>query len=138
MSASVKWDGLAQLREDLRRMPADLTADATVIMNRRVDAAESAIKAGYPDRTGDLKDHVKRVVNNAGQFGVRITLTNTSKLAFIFEHGTMARHTALGANRGIMPAGNVFVPPIVKERTLMYEELKALLEKTGARVSGEP
>lgn len=136
MSARVTWDGLAELREQLRNLPADLTDEARDIVTDTANAAAAEVEAGYPSRTGDLRSKVRVVVEHGGQFGVSVVVKNTSPLAQIFESGTQARHTALGANRGAMPPGRVFVPVMVRRRRVMYERLQEILTRRGLTVSG--
>ncbi len=133
---SFTFDGLAELREELRRLPAELTGEAGHIIEAATNAATHEIKAGYPVRTGELRDHVEGSVVTSG-FAVVGTVRNTSPLAYIFENGTQARHTALGADRGVMPPGHVFIPAIARERRRMYEDLKDLLVRHGLEVSGD-
>jgi hypothetical protein len=61
---------------------------------------------------------------------------STAKHAALFEIGTQARHTNIGANRGSMPPGKIFVPVVVRKRRAMYERLKELLVRHGAKVNG--
>jgi hypothetical protein len=49
----------------------------------------------------------------------------------------MARHTALGADRGAMPAGHTFIRIDVEERRAMYEAFRALLVEAGLTVTGD-
>ena len=63
---------------------------------------------------------------------------NVAPHANIFENGTQARHTRIGANRGSMPPGHVFVPRIVRARHRLTQELKDMVARTtGAQVSGD-
>jgi hypothetical protein len=135
--ASVKWSGLDELIADLRHLPADLALEASGIVVSAGNDAAQAIRDAYPERTGDLKNHVIVVPIDLGSFGAGVAVKNTSKLAYIFENGTQARHTSIGANRGSMPPGHVFVPRIIRYRRAMYDALKDLLVRHGLRVSGD-
>jgi len=134
MSCAWKWEGLEELRAALRTLPADLAGEAYHIVDGTVNAAAGEIKAGYPP--GELQDKLDWDTTTDG-FGVRGIIQNTSPIAWLFEHGTQARHTALGLNRGAAPAAHVFVPAIVRQRLKMYDALKAMLERHGLVVSGE-
>lgn len=137
MSAnSVRWDGLDELRDELRRLPAELAGEASAIVLRAATAAKEEIIAAYPRRTGNLRTHVSVSKQAAGPYGAGAIVKNTAKHAYIFENGTEARHTALGADRGSMPPGHVFIPIAMRRRRAMYEQLKALLETHGAKVTG--
>jgi hypothetical protein len=54
----------------------------------------------------------------------------------MFENGTMVRHTRIGANRGAMPPGHVFVPTAIRHRAAMYRNLRDMLEREGLLVTG--
>jgi hypothetical protein len=135
MSNRLTWSGLAELRDELRRLPAELAGEASAIV---IGAAEGA-KADmhYPRRTGNLADHLYVTKAPAGIYGAGAVVKNTAKHAWLFENGTQARHTAIGANRGSMPPGHVFLPAVIRRRRAMYDQLKALLVRHGLVVSGE-
>src|SRR5688500_3598157 len=101
--------GLDELRNALRRLPADLADDADEIVYGAATDAKNAVAAGYPSRTGNLKKGLK-VTREKSTFSAGAVLKNTAPHANIFEAGTQARHTDLGAFRGSMPPGRVFVP----------------------------
>jgi hypothetical protein len=132
----LEFVGLAELKAELRKLPTELVNEARQIVLVAVEEAADDIRDGYPRRTGDLKDKVKTTHEHTA-FGAIGKVKNTSKHALPFEVGTQARHTALGANRGSMPPGNVFRPAIAKKKREMYEGLKALLERHGLQVSGD-
>lgn len=131
------FEGLEELRAALRDLPAELVGEASSIVMGAAEEASTAIVAAYPNRTSNLRDHVTISTQAAGRFGTAAVVKNTSKLAYIFENGTQARHTSLGANRGSMPPGHVFIPRVIKARRRMYEHLKALLQRAGLVVSGD-
>jgi hypothetical protein len=136
MSNTLTFEGLDDLRAALRALPADLAQEAGDVIVETVNNAADEIVAAYPDRTGHLRGGVKFSVERS-DFGVIGTVKNTANLAWIFELGSQARHTELGANRGSMPPGHVFVPIVMKRRRQMFEELKTVLEKQGLEVSGD-
>lgn len=137
MSASVKWNGLDELRAALRTLPADLTAEASFLVEGAANGAAAEIKAAYPVRTGTLRDGLIVSHREKGKFSAGAIVKNTSKHAWLFESGTQARHTALGANRGSMPPGHVFLPIVIRKRRQLYGQLKALLQRHGLTVRGE-
>jgi hypothetical protein len=126
--------GLNELIEELRHLPASLVGDASPIVTDSAEAAKAEIVANYPNRTGELRSKVTVQVIAAGPFGTAMAVRNSSKLAYIFENGTQARHTALGANRGSMPPANVFIPAVMRHRRTMYERLKEVLTRAGLLV----
>jgi hypothetical protein len=133
---SMRIDGLDDLRALLRRLPAELRDEATGIVQGSANAAAEEIRAAYPDRTGNLRDHVFVSTTVEGTFGVGARVRNTAKHAWLFENGTQTRQTALGANRGAMPAGNVFIPRVIRHRTEMMRALRAMVEAHGLTVTG--
>lgn len=133
----LKFDGLEELRKELRALPDSLTYDASTIVLDCADSASREIKDAYPNVTGDLRDKVEVVqVQGSGKGFAGAVVVNSSKLANIFENGSQARHTAIGANRGSMPPGHVFIPRVIKWRRVMYERLKDMMRSHGLKVSG--
>lgn len=137
MSNTLRLDGVAELMADLRKLPVKLRDEASTIVFANADAAAMEIRAEYPVRSGKLAGGVS-VQHRTGPFWTRAIVRNLAKLAFIFENGTQARHTELGANRGAMPPGHVFVPTIIRRRRAMYEDLSDLVESNGLKVTGQP
>lgn len=140
MSANrLKFDGLDELREQLRKLPQELAAEASGIVLTVAYAAAAEMRAGYEAHrvSGELAEGVTVTRFDAGKVAAGVIVKNRSKLAFIFENGTQTRQTALGANRGSMPPGHVFVPAITKARRSMYAKLKDLLARHGLVVSGD-
>jgi hypothetical protein len=132
-------EGLDALRAELRRMPAELAGEASPIVTNAAERAVREIRTAYQShaRTGNLAKGLKTVALNAGAFGAGAEVRSSAKHAYMFENGTQARHTAIGANRGSMPAGHAFIPAVIRSRRAMYASLKALLERHGATVTGD-
>jgi hypothetical protein len=139
MSTSVRWDGLDELRAQLRAMPAELTTEASAIVNETAATAVSAMLAEYPE--GELRDRLFQQPLTAGTFGVGVLVKNGSGWAWHWDHGTALRHRAGGGSTGAEWGGTA--PPhtfgriMAQQRRAMYESLKHLLERAGLRVSGE-
>jgi hypothetical protein len=133
MANRFRFTGLEELRADLRKMPEALRDEASEIVLAHAQSAAKDIIDAYPERTGNLKRGVKVVPLSGSRFFAGAIVRNTAKHAFLFEHGSKARHTEIGANRGAMPAGNVFIPRMQHWRTAMYDALAALLERHGLR-----
>ena len=72
-----------------------------------------------------------------GAYGVGVVVTNTSPHAWMFENGTQVRHTRIGANRGAMPPGHVFIPEAERQRRQMFGAFKDMLEREGLVVTGD-
>ncbi len=129
------FNGLAELRAQLRNLPAELTAEASRITEASANSAAAAIKQAYPKgETGNLIAGVTVTHFDKGRFSAGAILKNRAKHAAIFEYGTQARHTSLGRNRGAMPPGRVFIPIVIEKRRQMFEAFKAMLTRHGLRV----
>lgn len=128
-------EGLDELREELKRLPYGLVASAAGKVSARARSATERVRAGYPARTGDLRKRVS-VSIKVDKASVVATVKNTAPHAWMFENGTQARHTAIGANRGAMPPGHVFVPAVIKRRREMYDRLRGMMRGHGLKVVG--
>jgi hypothetical protein len=121
---------------EMRRMPEEVTSEAANIIESAANGAGATIKGGYPSRTGNLRNKLT-VEHRRSRFGARSVVVNTSKHADEFEHGTQGRHTAIGANRGAMPANHLFTRTVIQKRRQMYEQLQELLERKGLTVTND-
>jgi hypothetical protein len=137
MSGELQWTGLRELEDDLRRLPDDLTGEASHIIEAAANGAAAEIKPRYGVKTGNLRDHLEVRETHDGPFSAGYVVINTAKHAGLYESGTQARHTDIGANRGRMPAAHVFIPVAIRKRRQMYEQLKAMVERHGLEVSGD-
>lgn len=145
-SASVRWDGLDELLAAMRALPAELTAEATEYAQQAVDRAEADAAAGYGHKSGNLRDHLRQTVESTDRFGVRLALKNTARHAWLWDYGTEARHYftdagkrhETGAMWGKRPPPFTFTRAVIRWRRWMYEQDKAMLERQGLIVSGEP
>ena len=136
MASRLELIGLDDLRAALRRLPAELTTEATREMVGAANGAAADIKRAYPVHEGKLRDGIQ-VEQVSGQFSGGAIVKNTAPHAFIFENGTQVRRNARGQNRGAMPPGRVFVPRAIRHRRLMYERLKDLITRKGFQVTGD-
>ena len=131
------WTGLEELKAALRNLPAELATEGGRIVEARANGAAATIKAGYPSRTGDLRDKLT-VTHTRSRFGARSVIKNTSKHALPFEVGSQVnRVTAQGWNRGRMPANPLFSQTMRRERRGMWSDLADLLRRHGLLVSGD-
>jgi len=136
MSTSFKIEGLAELREALRRLPEELRDEARETITREAHAAKDEIYSAYPDHSGNLRDHLYVSETAGGRFGAAAVVRNTAKHAWIFENGSQTRQTAIGANRGAMPPAHLFIPTVIRHRRVMYRSLADLMRAKGLQVSG--
>jgi Bacteriophage HK97-gp10, putative tail-component len=129
------WEDLDELKAQLRALPHELAAEGAEIVERTAEAAAAEMRATYPERTGNLRKGVKVQKTNTSEFGAVATVVNTAPHSYIFEHGTVARHTDIGADRGSMPPGHVFIPIVERRRRDMYlNDFAELLERAGLTV----
>ena len=131
-----EWTGLTELIEQFRTLAEDLTRAATPDVEGAAHEAMATIKAGYPVRTGDLRDHLAVIVSE-DDTRVHATVINTSPHAVMFERGTQARHTALGAYRGSTPPNPIFSATMVRTRRSLYAQtIPRVLAVFGLKVWG--
>jgi hypothetical protein len=128
------WNGLEQLQVDLRELPAMLTRDGNVLVETEANAAASDIRAAYPP--GELRDGVKVETEHGSAFFVGRRVLTTSGWAWLYEHGSQVRHTKLGYNRGREPARHVYVPRMIRHRSALEDQTRALLQRYGLQVTG--
>lgn len=135
----MKWNGLDELRESLRHLPETLKAEAAHIVEGAANGAEVDMRAGYP--AGELRDGVRVTHFSGGKFSAGAIVKSTSKLAWLYENGSEARHyVTVRGNRhltGKMPAKHVFIPAAMRARRRMYQQLKEMLQRQGLKVSGD-
>jgi hypothetical protein len=134
--AFVVWDGLTELLAALKAMPETCAGEAAHLVDGAANGAYVDISGAYPIRTGNLRKgmRLQRVVKKGLEVGAEVK--NVAPHANLFEIGTQARHTKIGANRGSMPPGHVFVPRILKARRRLTQDLKDMVVRTtGATVT---
>jgi hypothetical protein len=133
------FNGLEELKAALRTLPAELTNEGGVITQQHAYAGAAAVRAEYEKhrRAGELADHVTVQSLAGGPLGVGLVVKSAGKDAWLFEHGSQARHTAIGANRGSMPATPTFIPIMMRFRRAMYLALADLLRRHGLVVTGQ-
>lgn len=135
----LQWDALQEFRAALLALPATMTTEAAHDVEAAANGAAVAIRSEYGKHrlTGNLQDHVSVEHRRDGVSAVS-TVKSTAKHATIFETGTELRHTSIGANRGRMPPGRVFIPVAIRERRTLTQKLIALVERAGFTVTGTP
>lgn len=133
-------EGLNQLRAALRSLPADLAHEAGQIVQRAAEEAKAQIENAYPEGpTGNLKRGVTIAHEQAGPFAAVSIVRSRARHAWMYEHGTVPRHTSHGANRGRMPKpppSRQMIPIVVRARARMTNALMDLVRRAGFQVSG--
>jgi len=139
MAASVKWDGLDELKAYLRTLPATLSGEGNAIVHAHARMAQQDVQRGYPVRTGNLQRGVRITFNAVSRYGAGAVVASTAPHAHLYERGTKVRATSEGWNRGAMPEApqeKKAVPKFVRWRIRMYAQLAAMMERNGLKVSG--
>lgn len=132
MSAKLTFPGRDEFMKALRDLPDDLKSEAGHMVEARANGAHATIKSEYGihKHSGNLQDHVSMEFQES-QFGVIAQVKSSARHSFIFENGTQIRKNTHGANRGSMPAGNVFIPAMQRARRLLTDDLIGLLQRAG-------
>lgn len=126
--------GLEELRVELRNLAPHLREEAKALVFAKGDEAKAAIIAEYHEGpTGNLRRGVT-AKKEYGTFSVAVLIRSRAKHAWLYEHGSQARHTDLGANRGAMPARPTFEPIMARKRRELQDDLIALVERQGLSV----
>jgi hypothetical protein len=140
MSVRFEFKGLDELKAALQALPAELTGEASHIIEAAGNRAVLDLKRGYPVVTGKLRDRVDVTFTSSG-VSSKALVQSKAPHAHLFEYGTEARHTGLGLNRGRMfgrykvAPTHLFGKTMAKVRREMYGELHALLERHGLKVT---
>jgi hypothetical protein len=143
---SLTWTGLEELKAELRDLPAALTGEATHEVEGAANGAAATVKGVYGQHalSGALRDSVD-VTHEHSAFMARSKVKVNHPLAWLFDNGSMGRHYVTdaggkhrtGAMWGKTPPTHVFVVTAIQARRRMYQQLKALLVRFGATVTGD-
>jgi len=142
MSVRLRIEGMKDLKDALRDLPAELRAGAAPIIEQAAERAETEIRsryaAAYPVRSGKLARGVDRTTKSAGQFGVKVIVFTSAKQAPWLEDGTKDRRTKRNYGRGRITAApvKIFVPGVMRARAQMVAQLIAYVERAGLVVRG--
>lgn len=140
MSARFVWDGVAEMKRELRKLPEALTREAQDIVDKRAVNAASTIHgmylAGPYSFTGNLAAGVGIQYGARGRGLASVRVVSNAPHAHLIENGTAMRFTDEGAYRGIMRPQHIFVPTMMREREAMWGEIALMLVKHGLEVSG--
>jgi hypothetical protein len=137
------FSGLEELKAQLRALPEDLADEASVIVQEHAQTAAAAVRAVYASHRdgGDLTEGVVVEINTWGRFGTSVVVRSKAKHAWLFDHGSQARHyiTRHGVQHltGRMPARPTFIPTMMRFRRAMYVALADMLRAHGLIVTGQ-
>lgn len=135
------FDGMDELKRQLRNLPKELTGEASKIVMDSANDAANAARADYPEVTGNLRKGVKVSSEAVGQFGAGAVVKSTSPHAWLYDHGSQARHWDTGKSTGKMwgktRPKHTFAKAMIRHRKRMYARLKELLVSKGLLVTGD-
>lgn len=147
MSTRVIFNEIHAQQAELRVLPEKMAGATQQLAMRTARDAAADIRKAYPKRSGRLRSGVEvRKGYGGGKFLASAYVVNTNPIAHNFEHGTQARHVTVelkgpgknwGLDRGEMPAGNVFIPRMVRWRWLFFQTVKTIMEAEGITVTGD-
>lgn len=128
MTAQFTFDGLDEVRAALKSAPEALRRELVPEVNALVESLASEVTSAYPiGPTGNLRKGVRltRVADAAGLLVGRVA--TTAPHSRIYEGGTVPRQNKRRANRGVMPAANIFIPAAIRHRARLEEVARRAL-----------
>lgn len=139
---SVVWSGLDEYREQLRQLPEACLGEARKAIEGEANASYVTIASVYEAHrfTGTLRRLLTlSPLTLKGQLTTGLVLKSGSPLAWLFDHGSEARHWKRnGKYVGRMPATFIFTRTVGRARRRLTEQFIALLFRHGAsKVTGE-
>lgn len=144
MTNGLTWSPeFEELKEALQRMPQALTGESVRIVEAAANGASVAVAQVYGQHrvSGRLQDGVSVSQFLKGKFFHGFMVKSSSPIAWLFDHGSQARHWVGGKSTGAMwghtPPTHIFVKTMIRFRRGMYEELKGVLTRAGLLVSGD-
>lgn len=142
--ASVTWDGLEELEDELEALPDDLAEAGGALAVESAEQAKIEIQAAYPYRPEvlhkayaakgwptHLRDGVIVREKRVDATHLIVYLMNTAPYAYAFESGRRK------GKHGTTPARPTFIPIRNKYQRAYIEAIVALLEARGLRVTGD-
>ena len=135
----MRWDGLAEFREELRKLPEACRGEAAKVVEGEVNAAYVTVKRVYEAHrhTGNLSNKLAIApLQVSGQMTTGLILKSGSPLAWIFDNGTEARHyiTVNGKKHltGRMPGAHIFGRTVGFTRRKIRALLIEMVKRHGA------
>lgn len=124
----IQWEGLAELRAELRRMPDELRDEAARIVRAAGEATEVATYTNYPEISGNLRKGVGRR-ETMTKYGIVVTVYSRAPHAHLYEMGG-------AVHRPPAPPHKRLGTHAARERRKMYDALADMLRDHGLKVSG--
>ena len=135
-SATLKINGLSDLRAALKKLPDDLKREAGVIVQAQAQQMAVELQAGYPvGPSGNLRSHVRVELAGDGH-SASARVLSAAKHSHLYEKGTQSRRWKKnGKSTGVMPAKPTFIPIAVLRRRVMVAALVDVIERAGLTVT---
>ena len=137
--STMRWDGLKEFREELRKLPEACRGEAAKVVEGEVNAAYVTVKRVYEAHrhTGNLSNKLAIApLKVQGQMVTGLILKSGSPLAWLFDNGTQARHytTVNGVKHltGRMPGFHVFGRTVSFTRRKIRARLIEMVKRHGA------
>jgi len=140
---TLRFEGLDELKAQLRALPKELVDDASSIVLTAGNEVVDVVAAVYEDHAhvGNLRRGLTVRPVSAGPYGTGALVRSAAKHAWLFEHGSQARHyvTKNGKKHltGRMPPSHIFIRTMIQKRRAMYGKFRELLVAHGLQVTGD-
>jgi hypothetical protein len=143
MNATLTITGIAEMKDALARLPAELRAKATGHVIEAAYAAQREVVAQYPIgpphklrtnanyKGGNLKKGVRVYIKEMSAFAVMAQVRSTAPHAWLWEHGR-SRWGPI-AN----PPQPVFIPTMIRHRRKLYQQIAEICRDAGLTVTLE-
>src|SRR5262245_31087533 len=129
---------MREFLNEMQRLPDDMTADATAIVQSHARDAQREIVTDYPEVSGNLKRNVSSDDQSRSRVSARVVLRSKAKHVWMFENGTRERKTSKGWRRGAAkaaPQAQKAIDAAVNHRSRMIAALIALVRAAGFEVT---
>lgn len=136
MSIKFTLGGVAVEQRKFQQLPSFLAAQAQAALLAHATTVAASIGAAYPVVSGGLASGVI-VRSQPRKTKARVLIVHKLRRALAYEYGSVPRRTKrTKANRGRMPAREVFVPRIMRARVDLVPKLAAIMRAEGLTVTG--
>lgn len=145
-AGGVEWNGLEEYRAELRQLTDECQGDAAKLIEAEVNGAYVTISQVYGAHrhTGTLQNRLRISSLAVGSRVYGLVLKSGSPIAWLFDHGSQARHWTGGKSTGRMwgktpnPPLHIFGRTVAQARRRLTAQYHDLLRRRGAvSVTGE-
>jgi len=138
MASTMRWDGLKEFREEIRKLPEACRGEAAKVVEAEVNGAYVTIKRVYEAHvwTGTLSRRLAIAPLEVKGQTTGVVLRSGSPLAWLFDNGSQARHyvTVNGKQHltGRMPGFHIFGRTAAFTRRKIRALLIEMVKRHGA------